>query len=329
MEYNYINNVIKGKLESIIYFLILIFRKEVIRKKLKFILYYVKLSHFLIQLEGKEGRRALINIIKINFLKFLKTDRFRSLKTNDKIYPKKILINFADNRFKLTQRFNSETGLKVAKFDCVFSYGIKDIDKNFYNKNQKILDFRRGAGYWLWKPYFILKTLEENADFGDYIFYCDSGAYFLNSIAFLIKEMNNSKVDVMCFELSHLEKNWTKRDCFILLDAEDKKYTHSPQRYSSFHLVKKSNFSLKLYKEFLRYSQDPRMITDEPNILGKPNFDGFREHRHDQSIFSILSKKYDLPAFRDPSQYGNNLIGRPESPIGNYPQIIFHHRRYF
>ena len=142
--------------------------------------------------------------------------------------------------------------------------------------------------------------------------------------------MNKANVDVMCFELSmHLEKDWTKQDCFILLGAEYKRFTHSPQRNSSFHLIKKSEFSLRLYKHFLHYSQDPRLITDNPNTLGKPNFDGFQEHRHDQSIFSILTKKYDLPVFRDPSQYGNYLIGKPESPKGNYPQMIYHHRKNF
>ena len=323
------NLVIKKKIESIIYFLIPIFKKEVISKKLKSILYFVKLSHFLTQLEEIEGRRVLINTIKNYFLSFLKIDKFNSLIINNKIYPKKILINFANKGFKFTQRFNSETGLKVAGFNCVFSYGIEDIDREFVKKNQTILDFKRGAGYWLWKPYFILKTLEEKADYGDYVFYCDSGAFFINEIAFLINEMNKAKLDVMCFKLPQIEKNWTKKDCFILLDADDKKYTHSTQRYSSYHLIKKSDFSLMLYRDFLRYSQDPRLITDKPNTLGKPNFDGFMDHRHDQSIFSILSKKYNLPAFRDPSQYGNNLIGSPESPKSTYPQIVVHHRRTF
>ncbi len=323
------NIVIKKKLESIIYFLLPIFRKEVINKKLKTLLYFVKLSNFLTQLEEVDGRRVLINKIKNCFQSFLKIDKFNSIKTNNEIYPKKILINFANERFKFSQRFNSETGLKVAGFDYVFSYGIENIDRNFYMKNQTILNFKRGAGYWLWKPYFILKTLEEKADIGDYVFYCDSGSFFINEINFLINEMNKAKVNVMCFELAHIEKDWTKRDCFILLDAEDKKYTHSHQRLSSFHLIKKSDFSLKFYKEFLQYGQDPRLITDKPNTLGKPNFDGFREHRHDQSIFSLLSKKYDLPAFRDPCQDGNYLIGKPESPKGSYPQIIFHHRNLF
>ena len=324
-----LNIVIKQKLESIIYFLIHIFKKEVINKKLSTLLYFVKLSHFLTQLEEIDGRRVLINSIKRMFKSFSKINKLNSLKTNNKIYPKKILINFADEKFKFSQRFNSETGLKVARFDCFFSYGIEDIGKDFYKKNQTILDFKRGAGYWLWKPYFILKTLEEKADIGDFVFYCDSGSFFINEINFLINEMNKARVDVMCFELPHLEKDWTKRDCFILLDAEDKKYTHSHQILSSFHLIKKSDFSLRFYKEFLQYSQDPRLITDKPNTLGKPNLDGFRDHRHDQSIFSILSKKYDLPLFRDPCQDGNYLIGKPESPKGSYPQIIFHHRNPF
>lgn len=44
------------------------------------------------------------------------------------------------------------------------------------------------------------------------------------------------------------------------------------------------------------------------NVTGKKNYQTFIEHRHDQSVFSLLSKKYKLQAFRDPSQFGNIAI---------------------
>jgi hypothetical protein len=69
--------------------------------------------------------------------------------------------------------------------------------------------------------------------------------------------------------------------------------------------------------EFLNYAQDERLLTDMENQLGYPNYEGFHEHRHDQSILSLLSKKYGLMAFRDPSQFGNQMIHlHPESHYG-------------
>ena len=46
---------------------------------------------------------------------------------------------------------------------------------------------------------------------------------------------------------------------------------------------------------------------DIPNVCGVDNFPDFREHRHDQSVLSLLSVKHKLEIFRDPSQYGKYL----------------------
>jgi hypothetical protein len=55
--------------------------------------------------------------------------------------------------------------------------------------------------------------------------------------------------------------------------------------------------------------------------MGKPNYKEFKDHRHDQSIFSVLTKKYNLLAYRDPSQWGNKDIKTYKS-TSFYPQII-------
>ncbi len=66
--------------------------------------------------------------------------------------------------------------------------------------------------------------------------------------------------------------------------------------------------------------KDERLSTDSNNQCGLPNYEGFREHRHDQSIFILLTKKCGLLGFRDPSQYGNPVMDL--YPHSNYPQLI-------
>src|SRR5208282_2331127 len=44
--------------------------------------------------------------------------------------------------------------------DFILNYRKSHIDKEFFEKNKHILSQKKGDGYWLWKPYFILKTLE-------------------------------------------------------------------------------------------------------------------------------------------------------------------------
>lgn len=234
--------------------------------------------------------------------------------------PKCTLINYANDTFKKLQKKNSRTGLKIGGFERVVSYSPSDLDSEFYFKNRDILDEERGNGYWLWKPYIIKKELI-NINKGDYLFYCDSGSYFINSVQDLILTLNSVNQDIMPFELGFKESMWTKRDAFVLMGCDSSKFVNSNHRLATFILFKKSHTSLKFVDEWLLLSQDERIITDEENKCGLPNYEGFTENRHDQSIFSLLSKKYNLKAFRDPSQFGNYAINQyPNSKY--YSQII-------
>ena len=71
-----------------------------------------------------------------------------------------VAINYADLKFKKAQKFNKATAIHKGKVDEVVSYSPQDIDTLFHDKNSSILKQKRGNGYWLWKPYFIERTLE-------------------------------------------------------------------------------------------------------------------------------------------------------------------------
>ena len=218
----------------------------------------------------------------------------------------KLLINYANKPFKTSQKINSATGLHLAGFDKVMSYSPKDIDRNFYRRNRKILSRRRGNGYWLWKPYFIRKSLDL-LDEGDFLFYSDSDAVFLSSIQPLVQAMEEANQQLLPFSLGRIlpEKTWTKRDAHILLGCDEPKYADSPQMVGGIHLWRKSKFATDFADEWLRYAQDERAMTDMPNQMGKPNYPEFVHHRHDQSIFSLLVKKHGI------KHYGEIAKSRP------------------
>lgn len=216
-----------------------------------------------------------------------------------------ILINYANEVFADKQQLNSKTGIEIGLFDKVISYSPRDIDKAFYLKNKHILKSSRGDGYWLWKPYFIKKSLDA-VNTGDFVFYCDSGSHFIKPITPLIDISIVNKQDIIAFELAHIEKIWTKRDAFYYMDCDESKYYNSQQILGSFSLWRKSALSMDFVNEWLNYAQDDKIITDLDNQCGLPNYPKFQDHRHDQSIFSLLIKKYNLEVYRDPSQYGNN-----------------------
>lgn len=159
----------------------------------------------------------------------------------------------------------------------------------------------------------------EKLDWGDTIFYCDSGSYFIRSVAPLVNICQDVKQNIVVFELPRIEKHWTKRDAFILMGCDSPEYAESKQRLSSYCLMKKTNYVLEFIDEYLNYAQDERIITDIDNQCGYPNYWGFKEHRHDQSILSLLTKKHGIIAYRDPSQFGSGAKDYANSP---YDQII-------
>jgi hypothetical protein len=230
-----------------------------------------------------------------------------------------LLVNYANRAYRQAQRRNSETGKEVALCDEVAAYGPSDIPADFYEKNRRILSQVRGNGYWLWKPFFMYQALSGLRD-GDFMFYCDSGAHFLKPIRPLIDICRDESEVAVTFELKHTEKHWTKRDAFILMDCDAPAYTETFSRIAGYVLLRKSSTTMAFLREYLEYAQDERILTDLPNRCGEPNYSGFKEHRHDQSIFSLLAKRYDFPAHRDPSQWGNDQ--RADYPQSVYGQLI-------
>jgi len=209
----------------------------------------------------------------------------------------KILINYAHKLYQKAQLKNCTTGLEFGGFDAVIKYKFEHIDSEFYYKNKHILDKDRGAGYWLWKPYFIKKTMVEKMNDDDILYYCDAGHYFYNSIDHYIPHMENTEHKFLTFGSPYSSlKNYTKRDTLYYMNADNEYYHERKQNYGpGWILLKKNKFTLNFIEEWLEYSQDYRLITDSPNECGLPNYPEFIDHRHDQSIFNILCLKYNLP----------------------------------
>ena len=240
-------------------------------------------------------------------------------------------INYADANFEKARKFNTKTAYSKGKADKVIEYSPSDLDEEFVKKN-KILSNKRGAGLWLWKPYVILKTLKQINE-GDYLFYCDAGAIYVNKIQYLIDCMEKYQQSVMVFELPLLSRQFTKKETFYLIGFDD--YEQN-QILGGYILLKKNNFSEFFVSEWLRYCEDERIISPEYFCPEIKEFDDFVAHREDQSILSILVRKHNLSVFRDPSDFGdrpwqyasNEWSFVPKKYLNSdYPKIIISSRK--
>ncbi|MBD5470175.1 MAG: hypothetical protein HDR19_03415 [Lachnospiraceae bacterium] len=238
-----------------------------------------------------------------------------------------IAANYADKKFRRAQKLNSKTA-KQWGADRVIEYTAEDIDPKFRAANKEILDNPRGGGYYLWKPYVFYRAYQEISD-DDYLIYTDAGSVYVDSIQKLIDCMEKEQINLMLFSLQNemLERKYTKRDAFILTGCDEEKYANTPQSIGGYMVCRKSAEVEDFFQEVLSYAQDIRIISDNPNTMGKDNYPEFIDHRHDQSVISLISKKRGIKKFRDPSQHG--MINRYPEDIekrSGYPQIIDSHR---
>mgnify|MGYP001269792970 CR=1 FL=1 len=203
-------------------------------------------------------------------------------------------VTFADKKYKL-QQFNLCLYAKeLNQFETVSDYSKESdlIKTSFYNENKEIFDQERGCGYWLWKPFYILKKLEEIDD-GDIVFYADCADVFMPQlIPFLRGEFDTC--DVILLQGAYKNKDWTKRDCFVMMDCDSEEYWDHNQLEAGIGFFKKTAKTIEVVNEWLEYCKNPHILTDAPNQSGYHNFPSFQDHRHDQSILTNIAIKHNL-----------------------------------
>lgn len=196
-------------------------------------------------------------------------------------------INYADRNYATAQHLNSWSAKHIVGVDKVYEYTPDDIDRNFYEKHKDILKSPRGGGYWLWKPYFINKTLELINN-GDIITYCDSGAMYVKSVKKLIPYFEEYKQDIIFSSTPYYDRNWCKPKIFNS-EKEHIEQVFPFQYEATWIIVKKSSQSAKIIQEWLDMCCEPENLIDDQSY----NFPCI-EHRHDQALFSIVCKRYNL-----------------------------------
>lgn len=237
-----------------------------------------------------------------------------------------LAINFANRKYRRSQTLNTKMAYKYGA-DKVIEYSWKDVDKEYAEKYKEFLQYTRGAGYWIWKPWIIVDALKK-VDYGDYVVYTDSGSAFVEPMQLLIDAMEKAGVDIMPFCINKVEKDWTKRDAFIVMDADYPEYTDTAQMCTTYMIYKKTPHCIEVCNKFLELIVDDRINTDLPSRLGVPDYEGFVENRHDQTVWSLLCKKEGIVPFRDPSQWGLNPSEFTDevNERSTYPMVIESHR---
>lgn len=237
-----------------------------------------------------DKREDDLNIKKFTKLKEYTEYLLDSYKKNsNKIY----FISYGDNKFINSINRIRKEAESLDFFDKVYCFTEKDFGTDFIEKHGKFVKQNsRGGGYWIWKPYFIKRILEEmNND--DIIVYVDAGSQLniegLERLKEYLDIVKESKYGSLAFELPYIEKNWTKSDIFVHFNVlKDKRITHSWQLMATAFILRKCEHTIKMVNDWYDVMSNYELINDSPSI--EKNFRDFIENRHDQSIFSIIRK---------------------------------------
>lgn len=239
-------------------------------------------------------------------------------------------ITYSNDLYCVTRNYCATMALKKGKVDEAIAYKPEDIDKTFWENNKEILEQKAGNGLWLWKPFFVNKKLNEVCD-GDIVIYCDAGSFFFRDCKDIIAAM---KDDIWVTDIPLIEKQFTKPELFELMECFGEKYTDTNQIQANFVAIRKTERGLKFAREWLEWCCKEDALTRETIYLEEPPEFLFEGHRSDQSVLSLLVKKWNIEVHQDPTQYGRvpekyyakGRIYQETKNLGEYKPCIILHR---
>jgi len=223
----------------------------------------------------------------------------------------------SQNYYDAIERLKTQSS-SLELFDNIYCYTDTDLknDTNFWNNHSDfIINNNKGFGYWLWKPYIIKKTIENMND-GDILLYIDAGCEIdIKKKENFIYYFELIKQEILIGTLTHyMEKFLTKADLFLELDLLDDKYVNTIQHQAAALLFLVCDKTRNLVNEWYEIGCVYHNIDDSPS--NSKTLICYKEHRHDQSIFSLLTKKYNL--FSKKSLHDIVEVIRNRSGIYNY-----------
>jgi len=225
------------------------------------------------------------------------------------------LVTYGDDNYTEIKKSFIQTAVESSFFDQIHDFSHHDIDPIFYKEVYEPLKSYRGGGYWIWKPYFVKKALD-SIENNDIMFYCDAGSRINSNgtkrFSEYINILSNARTGTIDFSLSWREYQFTKQEVFdFFKSTEDIILTR--QLMATVLPIKKCAHSCKLVDTWYKMAcENPFLFTDEKR---SPQRKEFIDHRHDQSVYSIIRKMYGANIIGDETYFHDFVNHGQRSPF--------------
>lgn len=206
------------------------------------------------------------------------------------------LVSFADGSFRTRKAKFIAEGEAIDLFDEIQVHDSSTLPAEFARRHSDFMACNnRGYGYWIWKPQIVLEALKASGA-NDLVVYSDVGFTIQAEGRLRMSEYLDiaraSYFGMLSFDNTHIEYNWTKRDLACRLKVNDDPTIMATSQISSgFFVIRPTGSNFELMREWCEIAVEDnyRYSDDSPSIA--ENDTRFFEHRHDQSIGSLLRKK--------------------------------------
>lgn len=219
---------------------------------------------------------------------------------------RKFFVSFASPNMAGALRRIARQAKEMGCFDTITALDVDGLDPDFVSTFQDKLQMGvRGFGYWAWKAQAVRQVMEQMEE-GDCLLYADAGChlnprgrprldqYFdmLTPDRPMVVFQHDPNDSVFGNVNPHLQSwpnsNWTKGDLIDYFGVRDRQdILEKETYYATTFLMQKGPQSQKFIQDWQApVLADWGLIDDSPSK--SPNMPGFVEHRHDQSIFSLL-----------------------------------------
>jgi hypothetical protein len=200
------------------------------------------------------------------------------------------LISFATENYRPSAQLLSNRARKL-EFDSITIYSLGNLDPIFIKTHEEILSHRRGAGYWLWKPWIVNKQINElNSE--EVCLYLDAGAIPCKPASYFGELAKNGKIHVWLDTDAKLNsnRNWTDPNVWQNIIGSDSGLD-SAHVWAGALVFSNQGKSKNIISEWLTLCCNAELLC--PDRSKEYEFSlGQVGHRHDQSILNCLVHKY-------------------------------------